>query len=128
MTEPTLLPCPFCGEAMQFRAALWPSEGDRDGIIHAAPTHCPLGQFEDGTFDESIIKKWNTRTRLWRGPGCALPGELNPSAKLTEADVLMIRELAREGALNQRQIAAQYPVVGWRQVGKIVRGEKWKTT
>ena len=30
-----LLPCPFCGRAVQFRAALWPADGDVDGIIHA---------------------------------------------------------------------------------------------
>lgn len=58
---PALLPCPFCGKAMMLRGALWPSEGDRDAIIHAEPTDCPLSHFSDDTFDESIIDRWNRR-------------------------------------------------------------------
>lgn len=56
-----LLPCPFCGCRAQFRQALWPVEGDIDAIIHAAPTDCPLTSFADGTWDQSIIAKWNER-------------------------------------------------------------------
>lgn len=58
---PALLSCPFCGAAVMPRWALWPSEGDRDAIIHAEPTDCGLIDFSDGTFDESIAEKWNTR-------------------------------------------------------------------
>lgn len=61
LNQKGLRPCPFCGEAMMFRAALWPSEGDRDGIIHAAPTDCPMGEFSNDTADESIISAWNHR-------------------------------------------------------------------
>lgn len=56
-----LLPCPFCQKGMMLRAALWPSEGDRDAIIHAAPTDCPLGDFSNDTFDRSIVEVWNRR-------------------------------------------------------------------
>lgn len=62
MTAPTeLLPCPFCGKAMMLRGALWPSEGDRDAVIHAEPTDCPLYDFSNDTFDESIVEVWNRR-------------------------------------------------------------------
>ena len=56
-----LLPRPFCGKAMMLRGALWPSEGDRDAIIHAAPTDCPLYDFANETFDRSIVEVWNRR-------------------------------------------------------------------
>lgn len=56
-----LAACPFCGGAMQFRKALWPSDGNVDAIIHAAPTKCGLSDFADGTVDESILAAWNTR-------------------------------------------------------------------
>lgn len=59
-----LLPCPFCGSAMMLRDALWPSEGDTDGILHAAPTDCPLPEFSVSTADEcaSVAAAWNKRT------------------------------------------------------------------
>ncbi|MBO9380215.1 hypothetical protein GG804_25955 [Sphingomonas histidinilytica] len=59
-----LLRCPFCHGAMQFRKALWPSDGDSDAIIHAVlgGSNCPMGDFGNGTADESIISLWNTRT------------------------------------------------------------------
>lgn len=61
-----LLPCPFCGGAMQPRDALWPSEGDTDGIIHASPTDCPLPEFSVGIADEgvSVAEAWNKRAAL----------------------------------------------------------------
>jgi hypothetical protein len=57
----TLLPCPFCGGAVQRRDALWPSEGDRDGVIHVAVTDCPMRDFSDGTFSGSLYDRWNRR-------------------------------------------------------------------
>lgn len=62
--EPELMPCPFCGGRMLFRAALWPSDGDCDGFIHAEPTECPLGNFSDSSSDRSIIGKWNARAAI----------------------------------------------------------------
>ena len=58
---PTLKPCPFCGQAMQFRKALWPSDGCTDGINHAEPTECGMGCFDIGTTDEGVIDAWNRR-------------------------------------------------------------------
>jgi hypothetical protein len=59
MTE--LLPCPFCGGRMQFRKALWPSEGDTDAVIHAEPTVCGLTDFSLGNWDETVLAAWNRR-------------------------------------------------------------------
>lgn len=53
--------CPFCGAAMMFRKALWPSDGCTDAIIHAAPTDCGLTAFDTETTDESAIAAWNRR-------------------------------------------------------------------
>ena len=59
-----LKPCPFCGGEMQIREALWPSEGDTDGIIHAAPSACPLPEFNTGTADNcaTVAAAWNLRS------------------------------------------------------------------
>lgn len=64
-----LLPCPFCGGEMQLRYALWPSEGDRDAVIHNVPggTSCPIeGAFSIDTFDNgvSVAEAWNRRPLL----------------------------------------------------------------
>lgn len=58
-----LLPCPFCEGAVQFRKALWPSDGNVDAIIHASPTTCGMLEFSDGSTDESILARWNARNR-----------------------------------------------------------------
>jgi hypothetical protein len=65
MTSPrhtSLLPCPFCQSAVQFRKALHICDGNTDAIIHAEPSNCGMAQFEDGSTDESIVAKWNTRS------------------------------------------------------------------
>lgn len=61
MPDLPLSPCPFCGKAMMLRGALWPAEGDRDAVIHAEPTDCPLYDFANDTFDGSIVEVWNRR-------------------------------------------------------------------
>jgi hypothetical protein len=60
--EKSLLPCPFCQGAVQFRKALHICDGNTDAIIHAEPSNCGMAQFEDGSTDESIVAKWNTRS------------------------------------------------------------------
>ena len=74
-----LLPCPFCGGAVQPRDALWPSEGDSDAVIHAAPTDCPISIFSNGSTDKSIYALWNRRPP---GPSALKSAELlgTPSA------------------------------------------------
>ncbi len=54
-----LIPCPFCGGEVMRRDALWPSEGDRDAVIHAEPSDCPLRVFEDDTWGGSLYGRWN---------------------------------------------------------------------
>jgi len=63
MTDKTLKPCPFCHQPVQFRKALHIEDGNVDSIIHAAPSDCPMVVFEDGSVDESILSKWNTRAQ-----------------------------------------------------------------
>ena len=60
-SDEQLKPCPFCGGSVLFRAALWPSDGDTDGIIHAQPTSCPMVVFDNGKSDGSLIAVWNKR-------------------------------------------------------------------
>lgn len=61
--ERELLPCPFCGGPMRYWKALWPSEGDADGIHHADTTeHCGVIEFSLGTSDEQVIAAWNHRS------------------------------------------------------------------
>jgi hypothetical protein len=69
-----LLPCPFCGGQMMRREALWPSDGDTDGIIHACPTDCPLPEFNVGIADQcaSVAAAWNHRA-TWQREQSALP-------------------------------------------------------
>jgi hypothetical protein len=64
--ELELSPCPFCGGAMQFRKALWSSDGCVDAVIHLGvhPETCGLQFFSTDTTDESVIAAWNTRATL----------------------------------------------------------------
>ena len=62
-----LLPCPFCNGAVQFRKALHVSDGNVDSVIHSAPTDCPMVVFEDGSIDQSILIRWNTRVAAAQG-------------------------------------------------------------
>lgn len=71
-TQRDLLPCPFCGGAVQFRKALWVSDGCTDAVIHAYEADCGLPDFSDGSTDESIIETWNTRAAQQDGARNAL--------------------------------------------------------
>lgn len=70
-----LLPCPFCGGAMQPRHALWASDGDTDSVIHAEPSECGLVGFSIGTADNgvSVAAAWNRRPALEHAQRVALP-------------------------------------------------------
>jgi len=58
-----LEPCPFCNKAMQYRAALFVSDGCTDAVIHAEHTDCGLVQFDIGATDGGVstIAAWNRR-------------------------------------------------------------------
>jgi hypothetical protein len=90
MTIPELLPCPFCGGAMQPRDALWPSEGDTDGIIHANPTDCPLPEFSIQVADEgvSVAAAWNKRAQPLMGVERAALPPLRAREEIPEDVVL----------------------------------------
>jgi len=95
-----LLPCPFCGGAMMFRKALWPSDGNTDAIIHAGPSVCGLAAFDVGTADESVIPIWNRRAPSPRDQACsAMLGALEKIARIREIDhfggASMAEEIAR---------------------------------
>lgn len=99
--ETKLLPCPFCGGTMRYRAALWPSEGDHDGIQHAEPTDCLIAEFSDGwSHDGSIIEKWNCRAVLSHAPA---PGVVKA---LTECADL-IDDISDPGRVNMDDVSAQ---------------------
>lgn len=87
MPDLPLLPCPFCGKAMMLRGALWPAEGDRDAVIHAGPTDCPLYDFANDTFDGSIVEVWNRRA--------ALSHQAARIAELIAADEVRVRDISR---------------------------------
>jgi len=58
-----LTSCPFCNKAMQYRAALFVSDGCTDAVIHAEHTDCGLVQFDIGATDGGVstIAAWNRR-------------------------------------------------------------------
>lgn len=82
------------------------------------PDHLFLGTPADNVHDR------DAKGRTSRRPTCSLPGELNPAAKLTPAEVLRIREMKQTGATNQ----AIGALVGASpsQVGNIVRRKCWR--
>lgn len=84
LSEAELEPCPFCGGAMLFRKALWPSDGCVDGIIHAAPTDCGMIGFSTETIDESVIAAWNTRTAASEAEQRARDKAIEECAKVAE--------------------------------------------
>lgn len=77
------------------------------------PAHLFLGTSTD-----------NNRDRDAKGRAASTVGELNGSAKLTEADVNRIRELLASGR-SDRSIAREYGV-GPTQIGRIRTGRLWQ--
>ena len=113
MSESTALAaCPFCGGAMQFRKALWPSDGCTDAVIHAEPSDCGMHGFDIGTTDESVIGAWNRRASLAEGKAEPAPTNIRERAK----------ELRRELVRIERLIAIE-DAAAWRAYDKQRRAE-----
>lgn len=88
-----LEPCPFCNKAMQYRAALFASDGCTDAVIHAEPTDCGLVQFDIGATDGGVstIAAWNRRSGADRA---AMVEECEPALVLAET---IIRQIPQNG-------------------------------
>ena len=80
------------------------------------PDHLFLGTHAENMQD--MVDKGRARN-------AAHPGELNPGAKLTLRQVIEIRVCYHEYKLRQKAIALAFQISP-RQVGRIVRGERWK--
>lgn len=114
-----LLPCPFCERPVQLRLALWPSEGDRDAIIHAAPMHagfCGFSDFSIDTVDDgkSVTAAWNrrpsqtaVREALENARNAIVELEAFSNTPDVQRDPVWMRVRAN-GAMALRQIAAAH--------------------
>ena len=67
------------------------------------PAHLSLGTHQDNMADMKNKGRWN-------GGGAGTPGEKNPSAKLTEQQVIEIRTRYANGGITHTQIAKEYGV------------------
>lgn len=76
---------------------------------------------------ELVTPKENTAHAIQTGLRPRNHGETHPKAKLTEAQVIEIIELRREGAMTTRAIAAQFGVAP-STVSMIATGRNWKRT
>jgi predicted XRE-type DNA-binding protein len=83
------------------------------------PSHLRLGTHQDNMND---MKERGRR----KGKGKCF-GENNSNAKLTQADADTIRNLYKEGKMNQTEIAMKYNV-HQSTISKIVRGERFTET
>lgn len=84
------------------------------------PSHLFLGTKRDNTQD--MIRKG--RAKLGQYCSGSLVGELNPAAKLTEAQVRAIREEYATGGMSQPKLAKKYGV--WLNViWLIIHRRKW---
>lgn len=80
------------------------------------PDHLFIGTKSDNAQD-SVLKGRHTKT--------GLPGERHPSARLTDGDVVLIRELWATGKYRQRELAERFKV-SRALIGYIVRRVNWK--
>lgn len=85
------------------------------------PKHLFAGTRSDNMID--ALKKG----RLSRGPGhgALICGERAGNAKLTERDVLLIRDLAAEGKMMQKDIAKRFGV-GPDNIRSITQRKSWR--
>lgn len=78
------------------------------------PEHLFLGTNKDNVDD-----------KVNKGRARGLPGESNPSHKLTFEQVKYIRERYAQGGISWAKLGKEIDI-SKRQVGKIIRGESWK--
>lgn len=77
------------------------------------PTHLQLGTTQD-----------NTQDRVDRGRSARRPGVLHHMVKLSEQDVLDIRDIYAAGGISMKKLGAGYGVNAT-TIFKIVRGKRW---
>lgn len=82
------------------------------------PDHLFLGTAKDNSRDRDI------KGRGKMPVGVGQPGELHPSARLTESQVLEIRRRYAEGSISQRRLADEYGI-HQTHVSDIVIGRAW---
>lgn len=126
LNEKALKPCPFCGKAMMLRGALWPSEGDRDAIIHVEPTDCPLYDFSNDTFDGSIVEVWNRRALTSATPPdvAELIAELADEADLCRNETATDIADLLDRAATALRLSAGGGGNGWISVSDRLPGEQ----
>ena len=66
-----------------------------------------------------------TKENRHKHAGRSKSGTLNGRAKLTESDVLIIREKWRNGATRQ-ELYLEYPQVSTTSIRDIINGKTWK--
>jgi hypothetical protein len=88
------------------------------------PDHLFLGTHQDNMDDAMskgrMVFPYETRSRVAR-----FPGELNPSAKLTESDVLLIKELSATTEITRKQLAEKFGV-SRDAIRDVIVGRRWK--
>ena len=82
------------------------------------PSHLYLGDYSRNIQDRLERTEWK--------PGDSLPkGENHPNTKLTEEEVIEIREKYSNKNITQKELAKDYPVAR-KQITKIVNERCWK--
>lgn len=81
------------------------------------PAHLFLGTLSDNTQDALSKGRWSRTPTHW--------GETSPKAKLSSAEVAEIRLRYAAGEAYQRELGEEYGV-SQTQIGRIVRGVRWK--
>ena len=105
-----------------------------------SPTHCAKGhpyseqgfvwltsgkrKYRDCTRCKRERARRQYRRKVGRSVRSSQAGENNPNARLTTADVDLIREL--DGRIPRAKIATKFQI-STAHVSKILRGEKWKS-
>lgn len=83
------------------------------------PKHLFLGTYKDNSDD-----KFSKGRQAPPGEICK-PGSLNGYAKLTESQVLEIRELYSKGGVTMKQLGEKYGVTR-QAISEIIRRKNWK--